>query len=246
MYYSYKYQTNWHDTDPYGYLRPTRILTYMQETGNRQCRAYGMDLDTLFRRERKGFLLSRLRMWLNAPLHAYEELEVQTWCPPSRGLTFLRCFRLLRDGVTVGEASSTWAFMDANTKSLVKVSDVHADFPTGDPVDEAPLPKPVRLSASLPMETVGQRQIMYSDVDFNGHMNNTRYPDMVCDFLPPEAMEGKWLRQMSLSYMREAALGDTLSVSRLPVPDREGAFWLRASGADGSVCFEAEMDFAGE
>ena len=87
---------------------------------------------------------------------------------------------------------------------------------------------------------------MYSDVDFNGHMNNTRYPDMVCDFLPPEAMAGKWLRQMSLSYMREAALGDTLSVSRLPVPDREGAFWLRASGADGSVCFEAEMDFAGE
>jgi acyl-ACP thioesterase len=192
---------------------------------------------------------------MNAPLHAYENLEVQTFCPPSRGLTFLRCFRLVRDGVTVGEASSTWAFMDAKTKSLIKVSDFHGNFPTGDPVDEASLPKPVRLPASLPMDMVGQRQIRYSDVDFNRHMNNTRYPDMVCDFLPPEAIEGRWLRHMSLAYLREAALGDVLSISRLPVPDKEGAWWLRATGADGScsgscggsgsVRFEAEMAFSG-
>ena len=84
MYYSAKYITKWHDTDPTGVLRPSRILEYMQETANLQCREYGMDLNDLFYKEGLGFLLSRLQLRVNTPLHAYEEIEVRTWCPPSR------------------------------------------------------------------------------------------------------------------------------------------------------------------
>lgn len=243
MYFSQRYQTNWYDTNPYGFVSPSKIMVYLQETASRQCRNSGMDLDVLFHTQHKGFLLSRFRMWMSQPLRAYEDIEVQTWCPPSRGLTFLRCYRLCKDGVAILEAHSTWALVDATTKSLLKVSDFDGSFPMDAPVDEAPLPKPVRLSASLPMEPVGQRTIALSDVDFNMHMNNTHYPDMVCDFLPQTAWEGRYLTHMSLSYMKEAALGETLSVHRLPVPDSEDAWWFRLNAPDGRVYFEADMRF---
>lgn len=241
MYYSETYQTKWHDTAPSGVIRPSRLLEYMQETGNRQCRASNMDLDTLFQEEGKGFILSRIRIRVDAPIHAYETIEVRTWCPPSRGFTYLRCFSVLRDGAVVAEGLSTWAFVDAKTRSFIKVDDFHGDFPVGDNLDEQTLPKMVRIPRTLDMQPVGERTVVYSDVDFNRHMNNTKYPDMVCDFLPAEAVEGQRMATLSLAYLHEAALGDTVKVYRASVADRPGAYLLRTVNDRGDTCLEAEI-----
>lgn len=74
--------------------------------------------------------------------------------------------------------------------------------------------------------------------------NNTRYPDVICDFLPPEAMEGKALSALSVSYMKEAPLGDVLQISRAPVPDTGGSYLFKAVRGDGEICFEAQISFA--
>ena len=238
MYYSAKYTTKWHDTDPSGIMRPSRVLEYMQETANLQCRDYGLDLNDLFYNEGFGFLLSRLQLRVNVPLRAYEDIEVRTWCPPSRALSFLRCFAILRGGEVAAEALTTWALMDVRNKALVKVSDFDREFPMGDALDEATLPKKVRIPAAAEMDTVGERRIVYSDLDFNFHMNNTKYPDMVCDYLPD--MRGKFVSSLSLAYMNEGAFGDTLTVQRSQAD--EGAYLLRTVRGDGKVCLEAAVE----
>ena len=129
MYYAKSYTTKWHDTDACGFLRPTRLREYMQETANLQCRDYGMDLNDLFYEKGLGFLLSRSQIRIDAPLRAYEDIDVRTWCPPSRALSFLRCFQILRGGEVVAEALTTWALMDAGRKTLVKVTDFDGEFP---------------------------------------------------------------------------------------------------------------------
>lgn len=239
MYYAKTYTTKWHDTDACGYVRPSRLLEYMQETANLQCRDYDMDLNTLFYEKGLGFLLSRSQIRIDAPLRAYEDIEVRTWCPPSRALSFLRCFQILRDGVVVAEALTTWALMDVKNKTLVKVKDFVGEFPVGDPLDEATLPKRVRIGSGVEMPCVGHRRIVYSDLDFNHHMNNTRYADMLCDFLPD--MDGKYVSSLSLAYLHEAAYGDDITVCRLPAPDRENVFLIRTTNSDGVVCLEAEV-----
>ncbi len=243
MYYSQTYTTKWHDTDPAGYLRPSALLVYMQETGNLQCRASGCDLNRMFHEEGLGFLLSRIMIRVDEPLHAYEDIEVRTWCPTSRGLTFLRCFSVLRDGKVVAEAASHWALMDMRARKLVRVSDFDRPFPVDEPIDEETLPRRVHIPPKTEMDAVGERRIVYSDLDFNNHMNNTRYPDMVCDFLP--GMDGRWVQTLSLSYLREAAYGDTLTVFRAPVADQEHTYRIRTARPDGTVCLEAEIGLSG-
>lgn len=242
MYYAKKYTTMWHDTDACGYLRPSRLLEYMQETANLQCRDYGMDLNNLFYEKGLGFLLSRSQIRIDAPIHAYEDIEVRTWCPPSRALSFLRNFQVLRDGIVIAEALTTWALMDARNKTLVKVKDFGGEFPDGDPLDEAMLPKKVRIGSGLEMALAGQRRIVYSDLDFNYHMNNTRYADMLCDFLPD--MEGKYVSSLSIAYLREAAYGDDITIRRLPVPERENVFLIQTVKPDGGICLEAEVSLS--
>ncbi len=244
MYYLQTYKTKWHDTSPDGVLRPSALLVYMQETANLQCRDWGTDLDRLHREDGLGFLLSRIMLRADEPIRAYEDIEVRTWCGESRGLTFVRCFSVHKEGRTVATALSHWALMDIREKKLVRVSAFDRPFPMGDVLDEDTLPRKVRIPAAIPMETVGERRIVYSDLDFNRHMNNTRYPDMVCDYLPD--LSGKWVRTLSLSYLREAAFGDTLTVARTPadVPALEGipeTYLVRTTRPDGAVCLEAEV-----
>ena len=240
MYYSQTYTTKWHDTDADGILRPSALLVYMQETANLQCRAYGMDLNDLYRDEGLGFLLARAAVRILAPLHAYEEIEVRTWCPVSKGFTYLRCFSVHRGGELVALCLSHWALMDARAKKLVPCRDFQRDFPLGDLPDESLLPGRVRIPADVVLEDAGERRIVYSDLDFNLHMNNTKYPDMICDYLPD--MTGKWVTGLSLSYLKEAAYGDTLTVRRAEVsPD---VYLMRTIRTDGAVCLEAAISLA--
>ena len=205
MYYSTHYTTKWHDTDGDGVMRPSALLVYMQETANLQCREYGMDLNDLHHVEGKGFLLSRIMVKVFSPLHAYEDIEVRTWCIDNKSYDFIRCFAVYRGDEMTALAVSHWALLDIQ-------------------------------------EEAGHRTIVYSDLDFNRHMNNTRYPDMICDFLP--SMDGKWVTSLSLSYLREAAFGDTLTVYRAPVEGEGEGYLIRTKRPDGLVCLEAEIGLA--
>ncbi len=239
MHFSQTYQTKWHDCDASGLLRPSALLVYMQETANLQCRAWGYDLTELFEQDRLGFLLSRMMVSIHAPLRAHEEIEVRTWCPESRGLMFLRCFSVHRGGEVVATALSHWALMDMEARRMVRVSDFPREFPVGEILPEDAYPRKVHIPAGADMEAVGKRRIVYSDLDFNRHMNNTRYPDMICDFLPD--MAGRWVTSLSLSYLREGAYGDELTVLRAAVDGDGERYLVRTLKPDGQVALEAEI-----
>ena len=243
MKFTNKIKVRWHDTDANRIVRPSKIVEYMQETANIQCEASGLPLDKLRDERGLGFILGALSLRIDTPLHAYDEIEVCTWCRPARGYIYNRYFEIKRDGVTVAQAASTWVLLDINQKSLVRTSpddDMHSHFYYDEPIDADALPKKVRIPRDAELECVGTRRVVYSDIDYNMHMNNTHYPDMICDFLceMTDAAASHFLSSLSLSYLKEAALGDTLTVYR-SAPDSEGNVIVQAKNSVGDVCFEA-------
>ena len=92
------------------------------------------------------------------------------------------------------------------------------------------------------MEEVGQRRVVYSDCDYNGHINNTHYPDLLCDFLPDG--ETRPVADVVINFLGEAPFGDTLTVYRAPDPEREGRYLFRTRRADGSTNIEAVLTLA--
>ena len=244
MKFTNKIKTNWHDTDANRCVRPSKILEYMQETANRQCECSGLPLEKL--RDEKGlaFILGALSMNIYKPLHAYEEIEVNTWCKEAKSFIFMRYFEIMRGGVKIAEATTTWVLIDLNTKTMVRASAY--DFLNGcfyydEPVDpEILLPK-ARIAKDAPLFEVGKRNIVYSDIDYNMHMNNTHYPDMICDYL--DEMIGATpytVSQMSLSYLKESPLGATLTVTRGKTSD-DGIISVRTLNESGETCLEATV-----
>ena len=248
MKYTYNIKTNWHDTDANRCVRPSKIVEYMQEAANRQCECSGLPLEWL--RDEKGlaFILGALSLNIYTPLHAYEDIEVHTWCKEAKGYIFNRYFDITRHGEVIAEASSTWVLIDIESKSMVRASAY--DFFDGcfyydDPVDPEKLLPKARIAKDADMCKVGERRISYSDIDYNMHMNNTHYPDMICDFIceMTDTDTAYTVSQMSLSYLKESRLGATLTVTRGNM-DAEGLIPVRTLNESGESCLEAIVKLA--
>ena len=234
MKFTYHYQTRWHDTDANRMVRPSQILAYMQETSSYHLTSNGMSLDELRDRHGLAFLLSRVVMRIYAPLYTGEEIDVQTWVCESRGLSFHRCFRILRGDEVIAEAFTVWALLDLNERKLLPVTAFPYDIEP-DPMLGQEFLARVRMPALEQMEKVGERKIVYSDIDYNGHMNNTRYPDMLCDFTPDVC--SRRAVGVTLSFLNEAAFDEVLSVYRMERAD--GEYCFRTVNAAGKTCLEA-------
>ena len=237
MIYSNRYTLKWHDTDANRRLRPSRLLMYMQETANHHLRDAHMDLDRLRDERGLGFLLSRVSVCVYQQLHAYDEIEVQTWICEGKGLSFNRCFRVLREGITVAEAFTVWALMDLTNRQLVRQEQFEYPF-TGEEPLSLTLPIRFRVPVIGDLKKVGERRIVYSDLDYNGHMNNTNYPDMLCDFT--DEILNSQVIGFSLSYLNEAVFGKTLAVYRSE-KTADGEYFFRTLDEEGNTCLEAKL-----
>ena len=227
------YTVRGHDTNAALELRPSALLALMQETSNMQFVAAGRSLDEIRSSQGVGFILSRIAFDILRPLATFEKIRVETFTCEGRGFTYPRGFAVYCGEELVARCHSLWALVRVADKSLVRCT----DFPLGfenEPEQVTQTPLRFRAPREAVFCEVGTRQIVYGDLDYNMHMNNTKYPDMVCDFLPDPAKAR--VVGMSLAYTREAAFGDTVTVERAEGGD--GVYYFRTKKGD-AVCLEA-------
>mgnify|MGYP002513653731 CR=1 FL=1 len=230
-----EYTTRWHDTDATRIVRPTQLLVYMQETSNAHLDSTGHNLDRLRDEHSLAFLLSKTKIALYAPLYAHEEIRVETFTAESRAFGFNRYYRILRGDEVIAAADTTWALIDLNSRQLCKADAFDFGF-EHEPSLDIGLPPRFRVPHTDELELLGERRIVYSDLDYNMHMNNTRYADMLCDFMPLEDIPK--IKGMSLSYLHEAAFGDVIKV----YCRRDGEkLSFRTVNGEGVACLEAEV-----
>ena len=234
MIFSERFTTKWHDTDALRRVRPTQMLVYMQEVSNHHMSACGLSLDALRDEKRLAFILSKIRMKIYRPLYAFEDIEVQTWTCAGRGFAISRFYRILRGGELIADADSTWALVNVDDKTLVRQDALDFYGFENEPSVDIDVPLRFKLPADCALESVGKRKIVYSDLDYNMHMNNTKYPDMLCDWLPIDEV-GR-VSGIFLSYVHEASFGDTLDVM---MASHENARYFRTVGGEGQTCLEA-------
>ena len=219
-----------HDVDFNGVARASALMRYIQSAAQTQLTEGGMSYDNL-KKQNRAFILSKIKMEFTNTLRAYEPITAVTYPCKSRGYSFLRCYKLIKDGVTVGRAVSVWALIDTATRALVKVNDFDLGLETYDPLD-LPLS---RIVIPSDVSKVGTYIVNYSDTDQNKHMNNTRYPDMYSNFLPLDKMR---IESLTISYLNEATAGDELTVERA---EANGYYYFRTLRSDGKVNSEAEI-----
>ncbi len=228
------YKINIHDADLCGIVSVSGLLRYMQDACNCQMRAQKPSYEELWEAG-YAFVLSRLGISIYAPLHAHETVTVQTWAVESRGVIYNRCFRVLREGEIVAEATSAWALVGVKDRRIHKVGEISLNYWEDAPL-ELDLPARFRIPAEAELTLRGERTVLYADVDQNRHLNNTRYPDLLCSFFPD--MLTSRVSTAVISFINEATLGETLKIY---TGTYDGMQYARSLLGDGRVNAEAEF-----
>jgi len=229
-FYKKEIEVDIHDVDPNGVARLSSLMRYIQGAAQAQLTDNGRSFENL-RDIKRAFILSRIKLEFTDSVRAYEKLTAETFPAESHGFTFLRCYLLKREGTTIGRAVSAWALVDTATHALVRVNDFDLGLETYSPLDLTL----TRISMPTELKKLGEYTVVYSDLDQNNHMNNTRYPDMFANFLP---LENKRIDEITISYLNEAVRGEVLTVFGAAHNDR---YYIRAIKENGKVNTEAEL-----
>lgn len=203
------FRVNSHDVDINGNARPSVVLRYTQECAALQHDTNPPTLDQL-RAENKAFILSKVTVNVYEQLKSRDEIDVWCWLAQFKGNSLNRYSQIFRGETLVCETAALWAMVDTETRRLIRPTPADMGFGCSEPL-ELEIPR-LHFPKELSFESLGTRRIDYSDIDVNRHMNNTNYPDMLLDALPSDAMIGRKVTKMTLSYLSEAPLGDTIEI----------------------------------
>lgn len=234
MKFTQNYTVRWHDTNANREITPTSILTLMQETTNHHIKTIYPSLEYIRDELHQAFILAKVYMRFYEPAHAYDNLTVNTWTGiESRGFTFYRSFSLKKGDILIADALTTWCLIDTQTHKLLPVSKFENNF-VDEPSLEVNMPRKIKFPADVNLELIGKRRIAYSDIDYNKHMNNTHYPNMLIDFLPsPESYR---VKELMLSFLQGALYNDELEIHRAKEND---TFYFKTVNPEGKTCLEA-------
>ena len=206
MRYSHEMVVDVFDTDLNGVARASSFLKYLQTAATAQLRSSHPNDDDL-RAAGMAFILSTIDVELLRPVKAWERLTNESWGCFGKGFTFPRAYHMYDETGDVLWGLSTWALLNFEEKKIVRYSDEFYGF-VPEVAPDIAIPR-LRLPPRDEMGLVGHYQVRYAVTDINQHLNNTYYPDMFTSFLD---MRGKWVKHLTIRFMKEAPLGSTLAI----------------------------------
>lgn len=228
-----------YELDADGRLRLSAALRIMQETAGNHLRQDGLtyrfmrDRGCVFLLTRVGLRLLRLPGW-------DETITVETWFVRTKGAEYLRNMRFYDEkGAVVLEARTFWVTADPQTHRILRpqsVTFIQMPAETAWPLDLSV----EKLRPEGKIEPIGERRVVYSDLDSNRHMNNAVYADIVCDFYP-DGYLGRSARFLQLDFLGEALFGETIHL--FTGRDKHGRVLLLGD-TDSHRCFEAAVEAA--
>ena len=147
-----------------------------------------------------------------------EEIIVRSWQGDMQHVFFPRFYEIERAGDVLIRGQALWMLMKEDDRSMVMPEDYDIFIPGRPDAEDMILPaivvpKDIDVTESIPLVT------RFSQVDINGHMNNTRYFDIIDDALWGNGNLGTVPKTVLANYLSELRLDDGFTLKQYRLHD---------------------------
>ena len=240
-FYEGQFRVDSRDVDLFNQCRPSAVLGILQEAATQAALALGASGPEVLSKYNCLWMVTRSWVELDAPLRWNDLVDVKTWHRGASGASSYRDFDLFRDGKAVGQGSTLWVMVDADSRKLFRMKEL-AEFQGTDGGELCKSVKLHRIPMPEEFDNRVRRDLRYSDTDINGHVNNIHYADFACDSLHLEELgRGKFVHSLQIGYVNECRAGETIWVDTAARGDE---LLARGSGEDGVERFEFSLTLA--
>ncbi|TVQ23965.1 MAG: hypothetical protein EA383_12340 [Spirochaetaceae bacterium] len=230
-------------TDVNGVASPQALLQMMQDVAWKHAQALKFGYSELGA-QNQFWVLSRLTMDVRRYPRWGETVRLESWTSGTNKLLALRDFRLYDDDEReLMKGVTGWLIVDHGSRRPLRPEGIVAELSIPSlPSQYDGGPEKVRApdSDSDGQTTYGVAA-RYSDIDAQQHVNNTRYVSWMIDGLSADWVVSRRIRRMSVNFLKECNLGDTLRIAHECLPERDQTRHSVLREADGQYAAHMQL-----
>jgi acyl-ACP thioesterase len=195
------------------------IISYMLNVAGTDAHLKGFGVDAL-QGQSFTWVLSRLAVEIHKQPQQYANINVETWVNDFNRLSSTRNFRMTIGDDVAATGISQWCMLNMETRQSVDMTLLKDVYEKAMVAEPSPIAAPERLRDVVPTASM-TRPVVYSDIDFNRHVNTMRYIDLIFDTLPIELIEKRAGMRLDINFIAETMYGETLTINYAS----EGNIW---------------------
>lgn len=201
-----------YDVHPNNNARISAIFKLFQKVAGDDMDSTGVTYDVL--RDRNiAFVLTKMNIHFYDDIKTYDDVKIITRPRGCKGVTYIRDYDVFVNDKRVAYCTSQWVIIDFEKRRVLRPNTIAEDFRLQDDLtDIVELDdKKIRLDIKNLTKT-DVRNVYYSHIDKNEHMNNTFYPDIVYDYVPDEYKQGFKDKTFIIQYTTEIKCGEQMEI----------------------------------
>ena len=211
------------------------LLNLLQDAAWLHARHLGWGYEELIK-QRTIWVLARQKLVMQAWPQWGDAAVIRTWPRGTAGALATHDFEILVDDRRLGECTTSWLILDMDSRKPKKLDRAAFEEMRRKEGYLAIDAGKIALRSDLaPVETY---RVHYSDLDVNGHVNNTRYAQWIVDSLTAEE-QARDIAEYEINFLAEARVGDAVTIER-----DGGQFQGRRQDEDKPV-FAARLSLSG-
>ncbi len=232
-----------YDVQPNGNIKISSLLKILQKAAGDDVNRTSLDYFTLAGHN-IAFVLTKMSLKILSDIKIYDELAVISHPRKVRGVSFPRDFIIKIGEKTAAVASSMWVLIDLEKRSILRPSAIDSigHLPPSDD-DLFELEDVRRIVDVNSLLRTDVREVKYSFLDMNNHLNNTFYSDFLFDTIDPKLHESDVGMYLQINYKNEARIHDKLVISSLYNAESCEYDFSAHNEENGKVCFNAYLKF---
>ena len=161
------------------------------------------------------WILSRQSLVMSVWPNWGDELSVRTWVRPTKGPLVHGDYEVLVGDRKLGECVANWLTLDVRTRRLIRPGFVGASLDFR--LDGALAFTPQKIAVRQDLAETARFSVRNSDLDANGHVNNTRYAQWILDSTPLESHPARRVARYEVNFLAEVQVGDAVAIDSAPV-----------------------------
>ena len=171
----------------------------------------GFGVDVLSKNNRS-WVLSRMALEIESRPEQYAHTTIKTWINDNGRVLSTRNFEVTdAEGRIFCRAVSQWCLIDFVKRVPVPLSEVMDLCEPYICHDPSPCEAPRKILSVEPTQFV-EHKVVYSDIDFNGHVNTMRYIEMMTDMLPMERLKENRPLRRDIHFVHECKWGQVVTI----------------------------------